>query len=59
MGGHQSTPLVDGGAMYVVDGWGVVYRIDVSEPAKAKIAWVMDPGTNKNDMFISTNRGVT
>ena len=23
-GGHQSTPLVDEGAMYVVDGWGSV-----------------------------------
>src|SRR6516225_6527660 len=23
LGGHQSTPLVDDGAMYVVDGWGV------------------------------------
>src|SRR5215467_6339508 len=38
-GGHQSTPLVDEGVMYVVDGWGVVYRIDVRDPAKAaKIA---------------------
>jgi alcohol dehydrogenase (cytochrome c) len=57
--GHQSTPLVDDGAMYVVDGWGVVYRIDVRDPAKAKIVWIMDPGTNKNDMLIGTNRGLT
>src|SRR6516162_10417633 len=34
-GGHQSTPLVDEGAMYVVDGWGSVYRIDVRDPVKA------------------------
>src|ERR1700747_1864170 len=34
-GGHQSTPLVDDGSMYVVDGWGSVYRIDVKDPAKA------------------------
>ena len=59
MAGYQSTPLVDDGAMYVVDGWGVVYRIDVSDPAKAKIAWIMDPATNKNDMLIGTNRGLT
>src|ERR1700724_91305 len=26
--GYQSTPLVDDGAMYVVDGWSTVYRID-------------------------------
>jgi alcohol dehydrogenase (cytochrome c) len=57
--GYESTPLVDDGAMYIVDGWGVVYRVDVKDPTKAKIAWLMDPGTNKNDMFISTNRGVT
>jgi alcohol dehydrogenase (cytochrome c) len=60
LGGHQSTPLVDDGSMYVVDGWGAVYKIDVRDPAKdAKIAWIMDPGTNKGDMFIATNRGVT
>ena len=28
-GGHQSTPLVDDGQMYVVDGYGTVYRVDV------------------------------
>jgi alcohol dehydrogenase (cytochrome c) len=59
MAGYQSTPLVDDGAMYVVDGWGAVYRIDVTDPAKAKIAWIMDPATNKNDMLIGTNRGLT
>jgi alcohol dehydrogenase (cytochrome c) len=58
LGGHQSTPLVDDGAMYVVDGWGVVYGIDVRDPAKAKIVWLMDPGVNKPDMFLATNRGV-
>jgi len=57
--GYQSTPLVDDGAMYVVDGWSTVYRIDAREPAKARIAWIMDPGTNKNDVFIASNRGVT
>jgi alcohol dehydrogenase (cytochrome c) len=58
LGGHQSTPLVDDGAMYVVDGWGVVYRIDVRDPAKARITWLMDPGVNKEDMFLASNRGV-
>jgi len=57
-GGHQSTPLVDEGAMYVVDGWGVVYRIDVRDPAKARITWLMDPGVNKEDLFLPSNRGV-
>src|SRR5271169_979072 len=59
LGGHQSTPLVDDGSMFVVDGFGAVYRIDVREPAKARIAWIMDPGTNKADFMVATNRGVT
>ncbi len=59
MGGHQSTPLVDGGFMYVVDGFSTVYKIDVRDPAKARITWVMDPGTNKADVFVASNRGVT
>src|SRR5947199_10298543 len=33
LSGYQSTPLVDDGGMYVVDGWGTAYRIDVREPA--------------------------
>jgi alcohol dehydrogenase (cytochrome c) len=58
LGGHQSTPLVNDGFMYVVDAWGAVYRIDVRDPATAHITWMMDPGTNKADMFIGSNRGV-
>jgi alcohol dehydrogenase (cytochrome c) len=58
LGGHQSTPLVDNGAMYIVDGWGAVYRVDVTDPANAKIVWIMDPAVNKPDMFLATNRGV-
>src|SRR5689334_19163550 len=59
LGGHQSTPLVDEGSMFVVDGFGSVYRIDVRDPAKARITWVMDPGTNKADFMVASNRGVT
>ena len=33
LGGHQATPLVDDGWMYVVDGYGAVYKIDVRDPA--------------------------
>jgi alcohol dehydrogenase (cytochrome c) len=57
-GGHQSTPLVDDGQMYVVDGFGTVYKIDVRDPAKARIAWLMDPGVEKTDVWIPSNRGV-
>jgi alcohol dehydrogenase (cytochrome c) len=57
-GGHQSTPLVDDGQIYVVDGYGVVYRIDARDPATAKITWVMDPGVSKTDVWVPANRGV-
>jgi alcohol dehydrogenase (cytochrome c) len=57
-GGHQSTPLVDDGQMYVVDGYGVVYKIDVRDPSKPRIAWKMDPGVDKADIFVPSNRGV-
>jgi alcohol dehydrogenase (cytochrome c) len=56
--GHQSTPLVNDGFMYIVDGWGTVYRIDVRDPARARITWIMDPGSDKGDMFTGANRGV-
>jgi alcohol dehydrogenase (cytochrome c) len=58
LGGHQSTPLVDDGFMYVVDGFGAVYKLDVRDPAKARISWLMDPGSNKADMYTASNRGV-
>jgi alcohol dehydrogenase (cytochrome c) len=59
LGGHQSTPLVDDGFMYVVDAFGAVYKIDARDPATARIAWVMDPGVNKGDIWLASNRGVT
>ena len=59
LGGHQTTPLVDDGLMYVVDGYGAVYKIDVRDPPKAKITWMMDPGIPKAEMWIPSNRGVT
>jgi alcohol dehydrogenase (cytochrome c) len=58
LGGHQSTPLVNDGFMYIVDGFGAVYRVDVRDPADARITWLMDPGTNKADVWIPSNRGV-
>ncbi len=57
-GSLQGTPLVDGGFMYVVDGWGTVYKIDVRDGNSGKIAWVMDPGVDKADVWLPANRGV-
>ena len=49
-----ATPLVDDGFMYMVDAWGVVYKIDVRSGTMGRILWKMDPGQEK----IDRNRGV-
>ena len=43
----EATPLVDDGFMYVPDGWGVVYKIDVRSGTHGSIVWKMDPGVQK------------
>jgi alcohol dehydrogenase (cytochrome c) len=50
----EATPLVDDGFMYIVDSWGVVYKIDVRSGTAGKILWKMDPKLDKQDR----NRGV-
>ena len=46
-GNLEATPLVDGGMMYIPDGWGSVYAIDVSSGKKAEIKWKFDPGVDR------------
>ena len=43
----QATPIVEDGMMYVTDGWGSVYRIDVRSGRRGVIQWKMDPGTDR------------
>jgi alcohol dehydrogenase (cytochrome c) len=50
----EATPLVEDGFMYVADGWGVVYKIDVRSGSAGRIVWKMDPGQERLDR----NRGV-
>src|SRR5438874_428489 len=38
----QATPLVDDGFMYIVDLWGIVYKIDVRSGDVGRIVWRMD-----------------
>jgi len=33
--------------MYMVDGWGVVYKIDVRSGIAGQIVWKMDPAAEK------------
>jgi alcohol dehydrogenase (cytochrome c) len=46
-GNLEATPLVEDGIMYVPDGWGSVYAIDVSAGHKGVIKWKMDPGIDR------------
>src|SRR3954468_7004890 len=50
----QSTPLVEDGFMYIVDQWGVLYKIDVRSGDMGRIIWRMDPGQEKVPL---SNRG--
>jgi alcohol dehydrogenase (cytochrome c) len=43
----EVTPLVEDGFMYVVDGWGAVYKIDVRSGTHGRTLWRMDPGMEK------------
>ena len=43
----EATPLVDDGFMYVIDGWGAVYKIDVRSGNHGRILWKMDPGMKR------------
>src|ERR1019366_5483829 len=43
----QATPLIEDGFMYVVDVWGIVYKIDVRSGDAARIVWRMDPKQDK------------
>ena len=46
-GSLEGTPIVEDGFMYVTDGWGSVYKIDVNSGNRGIIVWKMDPGTDK------------
>jgi alcohol dehydrogenase (cytochrome c) len=43
----ESTPLAEDGYLYVVDQWGVVYKIDGRSGEMGRILWRMDPGQEK------------
>lgn len=57
-GGLTATPLVDDGIMYMVDGMGAVYRIDVSGGHRAYINWIMDPQVDPEEPRNHSQRGV-
>src|SRR5258708_29137415 len=46
-GNLEATPIVEDGVMYVPDGWGSVYAIDVSSGRKGAFRWTFDPRPDK------------
>jgi alcohol dehydrogenase (cytochrome c) len=46
-GNLEATPIVEDGIMYVPDGWGAVYAIDVSSGKRGTFRWKFDPGVDK------------
>jgi alcohol dehydrogenase (cytochrome c) len=52
----EATPLVEDGFLYIVDSWGIVYKIDVRSGDAGRIVWHMDPKQEKPP--IRSNRGV-
>jgi alcohol dehydrogenase (cytochrome c) len=50
----EATPLAEDGFLYVVDQWGVLYKIDARSGRAGRIVWRMDPGQEKVPL---ANRG--
>src|ERR1700733_2621808 len=50
----ESTPLAEDGFLYVVDQWGVLYKIDGRSGDMGRIVWRMDP---KGEKAPDANRG--
>jgi alcohol dehydrogenase (cytochrome c) len=50
----ESTPLAEDGFLYIVDQWGVLYKIDGRSGEAGRILWRMDPGQEKLPL---ANRG--
>ncbi|HEY7301320.1 MAG TPA: PQQ-binding-like beta-propeller repeat protein [Xanthobacteraceae bacterium] len=50
----QATPLAEDGYLYVVDVWGIVYKIDVRSGDTGRIVWSMNP---KQEKVPLANRG--
>jgi len=46
-GNLEATPIVEDGIMYVPNGWGTVYAIDVSSGRRGTVRWTFDPESNK------------
>jgi alcohol dehydrogenase (cytochrome c) len=44
----EGPPLVIDGMMYLMDVWGIVYKVDVTDGRMARIQWITDPAMPKD-----------
>ena len=43
----EGTPLAEDGFLYISDGWGAIYKVDVRSGARADFVWKYDPQVDK------------
>ena len=43
----EGTPIVEDGFMYYPNGWGEVYKVDVTSGTMGTVVWLMDPAVDK------------
>src|SRR5215510_12928448 len=43
----EGTPLAEDGFLYLSDGWGAIYKIDVRDPSHMKPVWKFDPAIDR------------
>ena len=43
----EGTPIVEDGFMYYPNGWGEVYKVDVTSGNMGTVVWLMDPAVDK------------
>ncbi len=54
----QATPLVNGGFLYVTDGWGSIYKIDGRSGDRGRVVWKADFDMDHEGLRLPVNRGV-
>ena len=52
----EVNPLIDNGFMYLIDGWGGLYKIDARAPNKGEFVWANDFGV-RHEGFTPLSRG--
>ncbi len=55
--GLQGTPLANDGFLYVTDGWGTVYKIDVRSGERGRVVWKADFDMDHEGLRLPVNRG--